>query len=79
MIFRRGGRLRPGRRRQLVRVHVKQGPSLEGLYIGRRGGHYVLELAKLLESPGATVPLDGWVEIPEQNVVFLQLLAEGVG
>jgi hypothetical protein len=67
-----------GRRgRKLVRVHVQNGSSLEGVYRGRRGGHYVLELAKLLESAGKTVALEGWVEIPERNVVFLQVLAEG--
>jgi hypothetical protein len=69
-------RLRLRRRRQLVRVHVQNGPSLEGVFICRRRGHYVLELAKLLEAHANPVKLDGWVEVPEKTVVFLQLLAD---
>jgi hypothetical protein len=65
------------RGRKLVRAHLVKGPSLEGVYAGRRGGCYVLERAKLLEAAGSTVALEGWVEIPERNVVFLQVLAEG--
>jgi hypothetical protein len=64
------------RRRRLVRVHVSNGPSFEGVYMSRRGGHYVLQLAKLLEAQGTTVALEGWVEVPEKSVVFVQHLAD---
>jgi hypothetical protein len=64
-------------RRKLVRVHVVNGPSLEGIYDGHRAGHYVLLQPKLLDAQGATVALDGSVEVPEQNVLFVQVLADG--
>jgi hypothetical protein len=64
------------RRRPLVRVHPRNGPSLEGVLVGRRGDHYVLELPKLLEAEDRTITLEGWVEIPAANVAFLQVLAE---
>jgi hypothetical protein len=67
------------RRRKLVRIHLEKGPSLEGILVGRRGGHYLLERAKLLEQAAATVALEGWVEVPERNVVFVQILATGAG
>jgi hypothetical protein len=64
------------RRRALVRVHVTNGPSFEGVYVCRRRSHYVLELAKVLEAHGTTVALEGWVEVPERTVVFVQHLAD---
>jgi hypothetical protein len=67
------------RRRALVRVHTTNGPTFEGVYVCRRRGHYVLELAKLLEAHANPVQLDGWVEIPAKTVVFLQLLADEAG
>jgi hypothetical protein len=67
------------RRRKLVRLHVTNGPSLEGIYVGRRGDHYVLERPKLLELPAATVALEGSVEVPACNLVFMQVLADGTG
>jgi hypothetical protein len=78
-VFSLAGKRRALRRRKLVRLHVTNGPSLEGLLAGRRGGHYVLLLPKLLEAEGNTVALDGWVEVPAATVVFIQVLADGSG
>lgn len=55
------------------------GPSIEGLLVsyrtGRYGGHYVLELAKVLEAVDASVTLEGnRVRIPRERVAFVQEL-----
>jgi hypothetical protein len=73
------GSRRALRRRKLVRVHVLHGPSLEGVLVGRRAGHYLLVEPRLLESSGTTVALEGSVEVPAATVVFLQVLADGTG
>lgn len=66
------------RRRRLVRLHmdVPDGTpaTIEGVRLGVWGGHYVLMLAKLLESAERTIPLDGLVEIPKSRVLFVQVL-----
>ena len=62
-------------RKKLVRVHLKDGPSLEGL-LTRLPGRYVLKLPKMLESEDATVSLEGDVEIPSRNVRFWQVLRD---
>lgn len=54
-------------------------PSLEGLLVsyrtGRHGGHYILELVKVIEAPDATVTLDGnRVRVPRERVAFVQEL-----
>lgn len=39
------------------------------------GGHYTLELAKVIEGESRTVTLDGGrVRVPRENVVFVQEL-----
>lgn len=61
------------RRRRMVRVHLKgDAPSMEGFYRGIWAGHYVLEVAKMHEAVDRAVPLEGLVEIPRGNVLFLQ-------
>lgn len=63
------------RRRRMVRVHLKsEEASLEGFYRGLWAGHYVLEVAKLHETADRSVDLGGLVEIPRENVLFLQTL-----
>lgn len=59
-----------------VRVHLKSGPTLEGLLIGRRpkAGHYELEAPRALESEDRTHSLDGRVLIPADNVHFFQVI-----
>lgn len=64
----------------MVRLHLEANlPSVEGLLVSNRtnrwGGHYVVELAKLLESHDQTVTLEGRrVMVPRERVVFVQEL-----
>lgn len=67
-------------RKRLVRVHLKDDlPSIEGLVrtfvTDMNGGHYVVELARVLERADATVTLEGSrVRIPRERVAFIQEL-----
>lgn len=62
----------------MVRLHLADNlPSVEGLLgsyrTGRSGGHYVVELAKVLEGTDQTVSLEGRrVMVPRERVVFVQ-------
>ena len=65
------------RRRRRIRLHMKdQGPSLEGLLIGREAGCYRLAIVEVKESPGRSHTLDGEVMVPATNVAFYQLLGD---
>ena len=59
--------------RRRVRLHLKDGsPSIEGVLFGTVDGHYLLKAARLLKSADETISLQGDVEVPRQNVLFLQ-------
>lgn len=64
------------RQARKVRVHLKSGPTLEGLLIGRRprAGHYELEAPRAVESEDRSHALDGVVRIPAGNVHFFQVI-----
>jgi hypothetical protein len=54
-------------------LHMKdRQPTLEGLLIHRRKGHYVLIDAEILEATDRTHSLEGRVEVPRENVYCLQ-------
>lgn len=62
-------------RKRLVRVHFNnQETTIEGLLCGRFAGHYVLQVANVLEAADRSVNLDGKVKIPRENVLFYQEL-----
>jgi len=64
---------------RLVRLHLEGNqPSVEGLLLGRWGGHYVLREAKIVQGEQASVPVEGSVEVPEGRVLFAQVLGKGV-
>jgi len=66
--------------RRHVRLHLHgELPSLEGLLVsyrtGRYGNHYILELAKVIETVDASVTLEGnRVRVPRERVAFIQEL-----
>ena len=63
-----------GKRR--VRLHlVDDGPTLDGVLVGRWSGHYVLLLPRLVKGPEESVELDGLVEVPAERVVFVQVVS----
>lgn len=70
------------RRKRAVRLHFKPNTgeerSLEGVLIGRWGGHYVLLMGRLLEDVGGEIKqleLGGALEVPVENVLLVQVLA----
>ncbi len=64
--------------KRLVRLHLKDGaPSLEGILVGYWDYHYILLAPKLLEAEGATVSMDGHLEVPSARVLFVQVLNKG--
>ena len=65
-------------KRRRVRLHLKDGsPSIEGILFGTVDGHYLLKAARLLKGPEETLSLQGDVEVPRQNVLFLQRIGAG--
>jgi hypothetical protein len=66
--------------KRLVRLHLDgQLPSIEGLLhsyrTSRSGGHYVVEVAKVVEGESASVTLEGRrALVPRERVVFVQEL-----
>jgi len=59
-----------------VRLHLKNNaPSIDGLLIGTVDGHYLLKVARLVKAgDDPDLQLDGDVEVPRSNVLFLQRL-----
>lgn len=63
------------RKARKVLVHLKTGKTMEGLMTRKLyAGHYVLHLPRFLETEDRTLPLDGSVEVPKDNVDFIQVL-----
>ena len=63
------------RGKRLVRLHiVGDGPSVEGILLGRSSGHYILLSPKLLETPDRSHLLDGHIAVPVERVLFVQVL-----
>lgn len=65
------------RGKRQVRLHV-YGPNramtVEGILIGRLGGHYVLLLPKIREGEGRSVALEGHLEVPAEHVLLVQVM-----
>lgn len=63
-------------RKRLVRLHLENDqPSFEGVLVGFWAGHYVLKLAKLIETADRTHSLEGpSVRVHRDRVVFVQEL-----
>lgn len=61
-------------RKRRVRLHFLEADhSLEGILVGRYGGHYVLEQPKMLEANDRTVRMSGHIEVPAERVFFVQV------
>jgi len=62
-------------RKRRVRLHLKDNaPSIDGILTGSVDGHYLLKVARLVQGANETITLDGDVEVPRKNVLFLQRL-----
>ena len=66
-----------GKRRVRIHLEVKDYTpvsTIEGILVGRWGGHYVLEVAKIVRAGDETVSMDArYVEIPSERVVFVEV------
>jgi hypothetical protein len=66
-----------GKRRvtlQIMKPGDRDELTMEGILIGRWAGHYVLEVAKIIESPDKSVTLDArYVEVPADRVIFVEV------
>lgn len=59
-----------------VRMHLDRQPSsIEGILLGRSAGHYRLAAATVIEAPGRTHDLPGDAYVPEDRVIFYQVVA----
>lgn len=62
-------------KKRRVRVHLKDNaPSIDGLLVGCVDGHYLLKVARVVKNAEETISLNGDVEVPRANVLFLQRL-----
>ncbi len=59
-----------------TRVHLKTGETLEGVMAARswKRSHYLLQAPKLLHANEQSTNLDGEVAIPQNNVLFVQVI-----
>jgi hypothetical protein len=63
------------RGRRLARLHMSgNDPSIEGILVGRWGGHYVLLKPRLLQEKDRSFSLEGRVEVPAERVLFVQVI-----
>jgi hypothetical protein len=63
------------RAKRVARLHLKDNaPSVEGLLMGRFNGHYILQAPKILETKERTYSLDGWLEVPAEKVLYVQVI-----
>lgn len=63
------------RRNNKARLHLQDGPTIEGILVAETRRTYVVWCPKVLEEEDATVTVSGHVEIPRERVLFVQVLA----
>jgi hypothetical protein len=62
--------------RRKVRLHlVDPFPSIEGILVSARDGHYRLLKPEVLQAQGQTQELSGEAWVPKERVIFVQRLA----
>lgn len=64
---------RLGKRRHKVRLHIENGPSIEGILLGRTRAHYVLEASRVLQDSDTSHEA-GRVSVPRSRVLFYQVI-----
>jgi len=61
------------RRAKLVRLHLKDGaPSIDGVFVGYKAGHYRLLKAVIVRSESDSHALEDEAWVPRANVLFAQ-------
>jgi hypothetical protein len=65
-----------GRKKRLVRVHLTGNePSIEGIWMGRVGKHYRIEVAQVIQATDESYDIEGHALIPAERVSFVQVLS----
>jgi small nuclear ribonucleoprotein (snRNP)-like protein len=59
---------------QQIIVNTKTDRAFRGVLWRRRRGYLVLRNSEMLRGKGETVPMDGEVVIPTENVEFIQVV-----
>ncbi len=61
-------------RKRAVRIHFHDDqPSLEGICLGQKAGHYVLAKVRVVSGTDDAVELSGEVWVPREKVLMLQV------
>jgi hypothetical protein len=61
-------------RRKRVRVHQKEGPTIEGVLVGSLDAHYRLLKPVLWENASVSHDLQGEAWVPRERVVFVEVI-----
>lgn len=64
------------KRKRKVRMHISEGPSIEGILMLRSRAHYVLRAATVLRDEHQSFTTEGEIRIPAARVLFFQVLDE---
>ena len=64
------------KKKRKVRVHLKDGPTIEGLLIKSRPVYILWAPQAITETDGRPADLLGHVEVPRENVAFYQVLSQ---
>lgn len=63
------------RRAKMVRLHLNDGaPSVDGIFVGFKAGHYRIKKAVLVRSEGEQHALEDEAWVPRRNVLLVQTL-----
>lgn len=65
-----------GRKKRKVRLHLKDGPTIEGLLVARRPEYVVWAPQAITDTGGLPSDLLGHVRVPRENVAFYQVLSQ---
>lgn len=68
--------MRLSKRKHKVRMHIENGPSIEGILLGRSRSDYLLRAATIVKDEEASYSVDGEVRVPVRRVLFYQVLTE---
>ena len=64
------------RKKHMARVHLTGNePSIEGVYMGRVGKHYRVEVAKVIQGTDESYDIEGHALIPVERLAFIQVLS----
>jgi hypothetical protein len=65
-----------GKKKRKVRLHLKDGPTIEGLLIKRRPVYILWAPKAITDTGGQPTELLGHVEVERANVSFYQVLTQ---